>query len=698
MAKINTDLNTNVQLENAPTPEAVSVGSGAQIVGKSGFEQLADTLASINPAIKALADKKFKEQNEQKANEGAAKINGMTLEESKLAHKNGFPDIYNGWARFGAYKQYANNSVDKFIQDFKQDYWAQRNTANYNWQDHYSQYSENYLADKGDDEFFASAYNESTAKLRTWLNGKEFEKQSDNLTTRIRQNTSYDLQALPHKVEEELEIAFYENELMEEMEGEVSMNVKDYAERKQKYFAENAEKMFEKLFYDVKNNKNPALDNVDFDQILIQEAKTHALIDGRFANSYIKFLTQNKPDGTPSTLNNPNLAPQVREILNSLKDSNDLVNYAVNWSQGNVASYSKSDRKKFDNQLFDKEVAARTSAGATPAEAFLNTVVSLEMGMKLNEPIGRIEDLLSKPLSPYTTEDSKLALEVYARLDKSGLTGIYFKENDKSKYDFFIANAMVQSGMDYRDVIREIGTQKYRTSEIITLNAEDRKELQGYAVNSAYAPNQELTQMIGEYFKNTMPEGANYIKATGEFIDKHYTDVNGRLISNYKIKKIGVNPDNYDVFKINAIELLKEKLNTDKDIIEDSELIGFFFDETNVDVSGTAPNIDRGLDLNNYEIIVNDERDTIMFKENLSTSLDVPATVEYKDGQTVWLEIPISIVKDRMKEKQASQDILDEKARIAKDKKLKAKQKREKEREDMGVGTGNFGQGEIYKF
>ena len=87
-----------------------------------------------------------------------------------------------------------------------------------------------------------------------------------------------------------------------------------------------------------------------------------------------------------------------------------------------------------------------------------------------------------------------------------------------------------------------------------------------------------------------------------------------------------------------------------------------------------------------------------MFKENLSTSHDVPATVEYKDGQTVWLEIPISIVKDRMKEKQDSQNILDEKARIAKDKKLKAKQKRERERENMGVGTGQLGQGEIFKF
>lgn len=674
MVKINTDLNTNVQLENAPTPEAVSIGSGSRIVGKSGFEQLSDVLSSINPAIKALADKNLKQKNEASANEGAAKINGMTLEEAKNAHKNGFPDIYNGWARFGAYKQYANNSADKFIQDFKQDYLSQRNAPDYNWQDHYSQNSEQYLADKGDDEFFASAYNESTAKLRTWLNTKEFERQQDNLTTKIRQNTSYDLQALPHKVEEELEIAFYEDELLEEGDG-MSMNVKDYAERKQKYFAENSEKMFEKLYYDVKNNKNPALDNVDFDEILIQEAKTHALIDGRFASSYIKFLTQNKPDGTPSTLNNPKFAPVVRQILKDLQGSNDLVNYAVNWSQGNVASYSKSDRKKFDNQLFDKEVAARTSAGASSAEAFLSTVVSLEQGMQLNEPIGRIEDLLSKPLSSFTTEDSKLALEVYARLDKSGLAGIYFKENDKSKYKFFIANAMVQSGQDYRDVIREVGSMDFRTKEIVTLNADDRKQLQNYAVNASYAPNQELTQMIGEYFKNTMQEGSDYVKATGEFIDKHYADVNGRLVSNYKLKKLGVTPENYDVFKINAIELLKEKLNTEKDVIEDSELIGFFFDETNPNVEGDAPNINRGIDLNNYEIIVNDERDTIMFKENLSTSLDVPATVEYKDGQTVWLEIPISVVKAQIDKKAKIQKIEKELRDIEKDDKIRKTKK-----------------------
>ena len=60
-----------------------------------------------------------------------------------------------------------------------------------------------------------------------------------------------------------------------------------------------------------------------------------------------------------------------------------------------------------------------------------------------------------------------------------------------------------------------------------------------------------------------------------------------------------------------------------------------------------------------------------MFKENLSTSHDVPATVEYKDGQAAWLEIPIDIVKSRVLEKARIQKIKDdaiaEELRIQKD-------------------------------
>ena len=119
MAKINTDIGVNVSLQNAPAPKPVMNVGTSRVIGNDKFGALADTLAQINPAIKKLADQQLKEEAEQDFEKGKAKINGMTLEEARVAHKNGFPDVFNGWARYGAYKQYANNSVDNFIQVLK---------------------------------------------------------------------------------------------------------------------------------------------------------------------------------------------------------------------------------------------------------------------------------------------------------------------------------------------------------------------------------------------------------------------------------------------------------------------------------------------------------------------------------------------------------------------------------------------------
>ena len=93
MVKINTDLGVNVEIENAPVPEAVgNVGSTPNIIGKSKFEQLADTFAKINPKLQKIVQRNLDEENLKQANLGAAKINGMTLEESKLAAGHGVCD------------------------------------------------------------------------------------------------------------------------------------------------------------------------------------------------------------------------------------------------------------------------------------------------------------------------------------------------------------------------------------------------------------------------------------------------------------------------------------------------------------------------------------------------------------------------------------------------------------------------------
>ncbi len=92
-------------------------------------------------------------------------------------------------------------------------------------------------------------------------------------------------------------------------------------------------------------------------------------------------------------------------------------------------------------------------------------------------------------------------------------------------------------------------------------------------------------------------------------------------------------------------------------------LVGFFFDETNIDVDQPAPNVNEGIDLDDYELIVNTDDDVIYFKQDDGSPLEVPSTVEYKDGQTVWLQLPISLVKERyeakvkeQEEKQAKED------------------------------------------
>ena len=134
--------------------------------------------------------------------------------------------------------------------------------------------------------------------------------------------------------------------------------------------------------------------------------------------------------------------------------------------------------------------------------------------------------------------------------------------------------------------------------------------------------------------------------------------------------------------------MLKEKLNTEKNIIEETDITGFFFDETNLDFPETnEPNVDRGIDLDKYELIVNTEDDVLYFKEDDGSPLEIPATVEYKDGQTVWLQVPIKLVKERFDtseaERQAKQAIEDEKRPKEKDALNRSRDKFNQQTKDM---------------
>ena len=213
------------------------------------------------------------------------------------------------------------------------------------------------------------------------------------------------------------------------------------------------------------------------------------------------------------------------------------------------------------------------------------------------------------------------------------------------------------------------------------------------------AKNQELAYMVAKYFKNISSDvDTDFIGLTEKFLDKHYTEINGRYVSNYKMQQFGVRAEEFDAFKITAIEMLKEKLNVEKNVIQETDLVGFFFDETNIDIEAQAPNVNKGIDLDDYELIVNTDDDVIYFKQNDGSPLEIPATVEYKDGQTVWLELPIKLVRERFTAKQKAADEKQAKEDLERlEKKTKKDEKRRKRKKIMEEESP-FGQGEIYKF
>lgn len=695
MAKIETDIGVNVGIDNAPVPQDGNITTAtSQIVGKNSWQELADIFATINPAIRDLTQKNIELKAEKDFELGKAKINGMTLAEAETAHKQGFPSIMNGWAKYGAHKQYAVNSVDSMISSFKDDYLNKRHEPNYDWRSHYDEYSSKFLASVEGDEVFASAFNEQTAQLRKWLNVKEFEKQEDKLKYTVIANASKQIQSIPEQVEQALEVAFYE--------ANPPMTLgKNYQERKSQFFRDNMSQTYLDMFNTIKENKNPALSLSEFDDIVISEAELHASLDGRFSAEFIDILTQPRPDGTPAIIHVTKHKDRVVALVDKLKESIQLQIDSQNWAIGNLADKSKTERIEIGTATFNKEFNRLINTpGVTKYEAFMGATHTLmNNGMKRNEALKPIVDLFEKPLSSQYTSDAKLALDVYALLDKNGLTGIYFKENDKNKYDFFIAHTKIMAGQDPRDVIMEIGKMKSKTSERYSLSSDDKKKLQAWEGNMANPQNKELAEMVAEYFKNTSDDiDGNHLEQAEEFVNKHYTLINGRYVSNYKLQAFGIKPEEHDLFKQTAIEVLKEKLNVERNVIEESDIVGFLWDETNLEVGQMFGSEEKGIDLNDYELIVNDADDMLYFKTNDGISVDVPSTVTYKDGQSAYLAVPITKVRELVLAKQKKAQIKQDKEDAERlEKKTKRNEKRRK-RQKILEETSPFGQGEIYKF
>jgi hypothetical protein len=200
MAKrINTDLGINVNLTDAPDIKTLAVANLPAPTGKNNFELLSDALGQFNPKIQELVKKEVQRENLETEVLGANTVNQMTLDDARKAHQEGFPSIYNGWARVGAYKQYAINSNEEFSNTMKKRYYENRNNPQYNWQNDYAELSQFYLKDKQQDPFFQSAFQKESVDTQKWITEQEFTFQIENLKTRVQQDTMYQLRVLPDK-------------------------------------------------------------------------------------------------------------------------------------------------------------------------------------------------------------------------------------------------------------------------------------------------------------------------------------------------------------------------------------------------------------------------------------------------------------------------------------------------------------------
>lgn len=193
MAKISTDLNVNIGINDVPAGKGIETKLPTVPQGKDLLQSLSEALGTLNPKIYEIAKQAADKENEEQAVLGANTINGMTKEEAARAHQNGFPDIYNGWARVGAYKQYAYNANEEFSRTWKSNYFNNRGNPDYNWEQDYSRAAQQYLSDKQNDPFFKKLLEKNLLKLKITLEKKNLNFKTQNYKTeyKLTQHTVY---------------------------------------------------------------------------------------------------------------------------------------------------------------------------------------------------------------------------------------------------------------------------------------------------------------------------------------------------------------------------------------------------------------------------------------------------------------------------------------------------------------------------
>lgn len=661
MAKrINTDLGINVSLTDAPDVKSVSITNPSLPTGKNDFEMLSDVLSQFNPKIQELVRKDVLQKDSQDEMLGANTVNGMTLDDARKAHQEGFPSIYNGWARAGAYKQYALNSNEEFSNTIKKRYYENRNNPQYNFQQDYSELSQFYLKDKQQDPFFQSAFQKISMDTQKWVAEQEFTFQIENLKTRVQQDTMYQLRTLPDKTLDTLNANFRET-------IPVETSGKDFEQRKQDYIAKNYVNLWNEEFETIKKNLNPVLSKVDFDGLVVEQAESHLKSGGDYISLYVDKLIKPRPDGTPAVLDNPKYNDKVLAIVGKANESLKTLQFYEGLKSGNTSTISNEEFKKYSGALFDNLVNKHLANGDTRGQAIQNAATTLAPHLSMSRPVPQIKEILNRPIGTIITPDNRAALDLAMVLDNVGALAMYFDgaEDSKDAFKWQLATMFYRNGEDPSTVIRKVGNFE-QNSKTSPLTESERKNLGGKFNNLQTLHNQSLVYGVAQYIKST--DGSAGFKlgvSTSNYIkDYYFLDDGGKYISKSKLKMLKISEDQYKPLKEEAKLFLKETITSlgESDSIKSSSVDAL--KETGK-IKGFTDNIIKksqkedlkiiegtNFEEGDYDFVINPDTRKIMFVKDNQVGIFEPVIITTKSGQRIQLEFDYETIYKRFIGKQ----------------------------------------------
>ena len=653
MAKIDTDITTG-SISSIGTTPSVNVGSGRRIIDSSS-QVLAKSLSGVSEALGKYVQIKEKEKATEATVEGANAINGMTLEDARELHKAGFPDIKNEWARYGAYKQYASNASDNFVFEFQNEYYANQNSKEWNWQTALAEKTATFNAGKENDVYFESAMLNANETIKKWTNGEELVKESKLLTQRVNKDTSFAITTIPEKIKTKLEVQFMEDYAMP-----YDYDSGEFEAEKQKYMLENFTKAWDEELQIVKDNLNPAITLSDLDGLIIEAGESHVATDGRFAAFYAKMLTERRADGTPSIAENPRWNEAAAALLAKIAGLEGLDNFESDFNSGKTMNYDNSEYNKNANELLKQKIKIikANNSNISDAQAFELAIDGMLPALKNNPPVTYIKDILSRTISRGSTEQSRLAFSLAIKLHENGMLGAYFNKDNKMSVFWSIATKKHQAGEDPDKILKEIGQYSNNFKAYTTLVSENKEEFNNdFSDLDMFKPkNKQIIYTMGEYFKNIIGEDG-WKEGLINWVDINYEEYGGVLYSKNELQELGINASDYEFSKKVIAKMLVKKLDMTSHIDSDWETADL---NRIVDIMDLPPEEQPvDFEIGDYELIINSQDGELSLGVKAADyDYQLPATMTTEDNQVFWLTVPKKEFKQKLLEMKNEQNTL----------------------------------------